>query len=305
MRRDDKDPSNIIYGLTDPTTSMIRYIGLSSRGLTRPREHRSHLSSATDTYCNRWLRLLKRNGLSFGVVVLEVLCNEVDLAEAERRWIAFGRTCGWPLTNTSSGGGLSEAALARKRERRAALQAEHEWQPSPSEVALRRWIWTCGHLPLDRQGVRSHCFLLFENDAALAIDQRSHRLIVDVVIEARVTFKAAAALHGEWLQRSSGKAVGLSLRRSSDRELAISRYTPWEDPGFVASNACRMFDAGMTGDVRTGPLCDATGLHDEWLRHGGSVTGTSEEICFAKEYGRSDRVVVTEDNYAGPITIVE
>lgn len=92
----------LIYGLIDPRTHFIRYIGQSSRGLNRPKMHR--YKPATDqTHCARWVRSLQRLHLEYEVTVLE-MCTAESLDDAERWWIAYGRCTGWPLTNWLDGG---------------------------------------------------------------------------------------------------------------------------------------------------------------------------------------------------------
>ena len=91
-----------VYGLVDPETRLIFYVGQSTVGMGRPRSH-------------------LRRGWTFDIVVLEdvaaprapaqSLCpwlpegrNPTALHEAERWWIAYGRACGWPLRNQTIGG---------------------------------------------------------------------------------------------------------------------------------------------------------------------------------------------------------
>ena len=147
------EPENLIYGLIDPRTILIRYVGLSSTGLKRPRCHRR--PSCADTYCRRWVRELQRAGLDYEITILEVVDSATKLAETERWWIAFGRACGWPLTNLTEGGGPSEEAVLEKWKRRAAWEAaEGESMRrgySPEEVD---WIHKLRGIPqeIERQG---------------------------------------------------------------------------------------------------------------------------------------------------------
>jgi hypothetical protein len=90
----------IIYGLVDPRTRLIRYVGKSTSGLRRPRRHRREC--AGKTHRERWIAQLRCAGLDYEIAVLEV--SPADLALAERWWIAFGRASGWPLTNLTDGG---------------------------------------------------------------------------------------------------------------------------------------------------------------------------------------------------------
>lgn len=93
----------LIYGLVDPRTLLVRYVGKSTSGLNRPRSHgqRAHVAKRTHVAC--WIRGLQRRGLVFQIAVLEYAEAHV-LDSAERWWIAYGRASGWPLANHTDGG---------------------------------------------------------------------------------------------------------------------------------------------------------------------------------------------------------
>lgn len=91
-----------VYGLTDPRTAVVRYIGKTTRGMKRVHEHNRHLNS-DPSHKGNWLRQLRVLGLVAGVVVLEAV-ELAGLDSAERVWISWARTQGWPLTNLTDGG---------------------------------------------------------------------------------------------------------------------------------------------------------------------------------------------------------
>jgi len=93
----------LIYGLVDPRTRLIRYVGKSTSGLRRPRGHRNP-SNQKATYSARWVEALRREGLTYTIVVLEEQAFGLSLDIAEQWWIAYGRASGWPLTNLTDGG---------------------------------------------------------------------------------------------------------------------------------------------------------------------------------------------------------
>lgn len=98
-------PKKLIYGLIDPRTLLIRYVGKSSSGMTRPCNHgKGHTLRHDRTRCGNWIRKLQSAGLEYSVVILELCDSPEALALAERWWIAFGRVCGWPLVNHTDGG---------------------------------------------------------------------------------------------------------------------------------------------------------------------------------------------------------
>lgn len=97
-----------IYGLIDPRTGLVRYVGKTAVGMRRPQSHRTPcILRADQTHKGRWIRQLVAEGLLYVITVLEEV--EVNhLSIAERSWIARGRELGWPLTNSTDGGeGLS------------------------------------------------------------------------------------------------------------------------------------------------------------------------------------------------------
>ena len=109
----------LIYGLVDPRTDEVRYIGKSSSGLVRPKRHFFPSVLKEKNYKANWLRNVIAAGHSAPVVVLEELDMEDALNDAECFWIAQGRGLGWPLTNLTAGGegtvGVVRSAATRAK----------------------------------------------------------------------------------------------------------------------------------------------------------------------------------------------
>lgn len=95
----------LIYGLVDPRTLLVRYVGLSRTGMVRPYKHGmpSCLKADGNTHKANWIRSLQSHGLKYEVVLFQESSPEA-ICDDERWWIAFGRACGWPLTNVTDGG---------------------------------------------------------------------------------------------------------------------------------------------------------------------------------------------------------
>lgn len=110
---------NLIYGLTDPRSGEIRYVGKSTNGLERAKAHHSQVRNGEKSYKANWIRQLTKLGLDYGIVVLEKTLLPSDLGEAERRWIAELRAGGTKLTNMTDGGdgmpGRSPTAETRRK----------------------------------------------------------------------------------------------------------------------------------------------------------------------------------------------
>lgn len=103
-----------IYGLVDPETDEIRYIGKSIRPMERLTNHMNETSKCHR--CN-WLQSLKGKGLRPRICFFEFIPNGIDWQNREKYWIRVGKDNGWPLTNNTDGGdgvtGLSGDALYR------------------------------------------------------------------------------------------------------------------------------------------------------------------------------------------------
>ncbi len=84
-----------IYGLLDPTVSQIRYIGYTDDVNER---YPAHLADASNCRKARWIRSLDAVGLKPLLVILETVRRGSE-DECETKWIAFGLSLGWQLTN--------------------------------------------------------------------------------------------------------------------------------------------------------------------------------------------------------------
>ena len=126
------EPLYIVYGLIDPNTKKLRYIGKSTRGLERPRQHFWPSNVKQRRYVYNWIRGLLAVGLKPEIITLEVHSVPDTLYDAEQRLIAFFRALGAPLTNLSDGGpgwsGPKSEAVRLKISK--ALKGRHIGPPS-------------------------------------------------------------------------------------------------------------------------------------------------------------------------------
>jgi len=135
----------LVYALADPRSGDIRYIGRSSSGLIRPRAHTGKTALLEGNYKARWIRKILSIGLRPSIVVLNEYDTQDQLPDAEQAWIAFGRGCGWRLTNATDGGegsvGLvtSDDAKRKLSEARKGkpLSAEHRAAIGRSMIGRR------------------------------------------------------------------------------------------------------------------------------------------------------------------------
>lgn len=113
-----------IYGLRDPETHLIRYIGKAENPKARLS---GHLRDKANCHRVHWIQGLLARGLKPEVVIIEKIEGEWPWQESERHWIDYGRRNGWDLTNNTDGGdgvcGLP--AETRSRMRKTWLGRKH------------------------------------------------------------------------------------------------------------------------------------------------------------------------------------
>ncbi len=134
------DSQNIIYGLRDPTSGEIRYVGRSMSGLERPRAH--FKENKKDTHKHRWIQKLKTAGLMYSVDTLSVVTDPSDLNAEERGWIAIGLVEGWPLTNATFGGEGSHGWHPSEETRRKISAAHQGRKATPAQRAAQSALQT-------------------------------------------------------------------------------------------------------------------------------------------------------------------
>jgi len=94
----------LIYGLKDPNTGEVRYVGKSEQGSMRWVEHIKPSSLKGDNHKSRWIKGLVDVDQYPEMIVLEILKSKEELFNAEAKWVAHYRNIGAPLTNITDGG---------------------------------------------------------------------------------------------------------------------------------------------------------------------------------------------------------
>lgn len=93
--------NGVIYGLCDPDTGELRYVGQTGRSLKpRLKERIRWALAGHQPAVSRWIGSL--DGTEPGIIELER--NPADLDTAERQWIASLRAAGCTLVNLTVGG---------------------------------------------------------------------------------------------------------------------------------------------------------------------------------------------------------
>jgi hypothetical protein len=98
--------TDCIYGLVDPRSNEVRYIGKTNQKPSYRLVQHLHQAETQDgnSHLLNWLRQLLAEGLAPDIRILEVLEEWADWQERERIWIAQTRAAGWRLTNMTDGG---------------------------------------------------------------------------------------------------------------------------------------------------------------------------------------------------------
>lgn len=101
----------IIYGLIDPRTEEIRYIGKSTSGLSRPKSHLNPSKyNKENNYKANWIKGLAALGLQPTIIIIKMVETAEELCQLEIDIIADYKSKGARLTNLTNGG---EGALGR------------------------------------------------------------------------------------------------------------------------------------------------------------------------------------------------
>lgn len=131
-----------IYGLIDPRDKAIRYVGKACDLKRRIWNHTVPSRLKGNCHRQNWIKELRSLSLKPIVKVLEVLEDEVNWDDVERRWIKELRSKGCDLVNTTEGGEGGATMTGRKRimsaETRAKISENRKGiSPKVSESTLK------------------------------------------------------------------------------------------------------------------------------------------------------------------------
>lgn len=108
-----------IYGLIDPDTRQLRYIGQSIRGFARPISHwKNKRNRELKDHAHCWVRSVLKRGKVPEIEVIQECSSFAELDEAEDFWMEYFRMIGCDLTNTYHGGkGAKGMCLSQERKK--------------------------------------------------------------------------------------------------------------------------------------------------------------------------------------------
>jgi len=146
----------VIYGLHDPETGELRYIGQTvTTVVQRLRTHITPSQLKKHTYLARWLLGLVKRGLSPTWSQIAIAQSQSELDRLEIEFIAEARAVGVRLVNLSAGGGgrfgYVPSAEEREKIRKGNLGKPHpkhtpEWREHMAQLMAGRCTNTPEHM---------------------------------------------------------------------------------------------------------------------------------------------------------------
>lgn len=130
-----------IYGLVDPRTGKVRYVGYTSKSLKKRLEQ--HIGDKSRTHKVNWIESLQKVGLVPRIVILEKAEGK-EWQEAERKWVKhFGRE---NLVNGTDGGDgivnpskeLRQKRSEAKRGKKHHMFGKHHSEESRKKMSKKR-----------------------------------------------------------------------------------------------------------------------------------------------------------------------
>ncbi len=143
----------LIYGLCEPDTGALRYVGMTSRTLEwRVNAHMRPSQLCEQTHKACWLRSLVEKGLGPDFFVIEEHSSIQLAMEAERFWIQYFRGLGCDLANLTDGGeGMWGFKFSEESKRR--MSEKRKGKPFPA-FDRAKWLLTRRRKPVvDSTGV--------------------------------------------------------------------------------------------------------------------------------------------------------
>lgn len=133
----------LVYGLVDPRTHELRYIGASICGLTRPKRHTlPSVLRRERSHKRNWLLSLIREGLLPRIEVLQFCADVTEVMQIECEMIICAKYQGFSLTNLTDGGmgltGYTPTSETREKLSRAGRGRKHSVEHIQNQSAATR-----------------------------------------------------------------------------------------------------------------------------------------------------------------------
>ena len=117
-----------IYGLIDPITNELRYVGKSVNPIVRLRKHISERNKH-DSYKDRWIRKLINSGLKPELIILDEIYNNWQYWE--KFYILYFKSLGCMLTNGTLGGDEPPSTKGRRHSEQSKLKMSESKKGKP------------------------------------------------------------------------------------------------------------------------------------------------------------------------------
>jgi DNA-binding NarL/FixJ family response regulator len=147
----------IVYGLYDPVSNNLRYIGQTTRGLeARLSSHQAPSNLKRNTHCARWLSKLRKADLRPTARILDASASsQEELDVLETQWIERERAGGARLVNMCVGGrgGPKRVGFKHSEETKAKIAAAQTGHTLSAHSRAKMSAKKRGR-PSKRKGVR-------------------------------------------------------------------------------------------------------------------------------------------------------
>lgn len=98
---ENPEDRHIIYGLIDPNTNNLRYIGFTSNKTLRYHKHHNVKYLGGNSHKANWIKSLLKNKQKAEIIIIDEHENAEDLPESETFWYQYFKMLGADLTNDS------------------------------------------------------------------------------------------------------------------------------------------------------------------------------------------------------------
>lgn len=222
---------HLVYGLVDPRSGELKYVGKSSIGMRRPRKHQLPTGrKQACAYNGNWLRSMYADGETVpSILVLKECTSEEEAYSEEKSIIKLFRESEFSLTNMSDGGeGMSgfvmpESARAKISKARMGMKFSAEHLANLSRAHM-------GYKPSDETRARRSATMRErgispENRAKMVAGMHGHKMpeaVKEALRRANVGRKASPETRAKLSARLMGNKYGVGRVTSEATRALIS-----------------------------------------------------------------------------------
>ena len=213
----------LVYGLLDPCTGELRYVGKSARGMLRPKEHFKPNARIGHTHIAHWLAKLWRDSAQLpSILILKECASDLETLTCETALIALFRQCGFALTNILDGGEGAVGYKTSEATKRRLSEFTKARMSSPEERAKagRAHIGS-KHSAATRARMRAA-----QRAYWARINELGGRKGRRMSVETRA--KMSAARRADWAARASaGVRLHREVRQETRKKLSDASKAQW------------------------------------------------------------------------------